>query len=481
MMKGKTRYLLGVLVLALVGWIIWHFATHYAYKTIWVDLGPIPEARNTPYYAAQKFLEQKGYDVKTTGLLAEVTGRLDATDTLLLFYDHELEYQTLNSDIDNWVKQGGHLVLTVHYLWDEDNQSSGDVYLDDLGVRQYLWPKESENDGDAERESKDADEESDDNSDASAEFEPPTDHADSNDEALELTEEDSEQNQEFASADNPGVSGEATETGTGADSTSKESVQEKIVPLKNLNIPADNETKTEACNLDYIENVSLLPLQQGSHPLRIAFEPEYHVEDVSGNAHAPFTEAPAHILQYTRGAGKITVLTDYFIFNDNNIGDYDHAFFLWWLAQDSPRVWLIYDKDSDTLLSLIWESTPYLCISLLLLLGSWLLYRGRRFGPILNIEHTSRRQLQEHIDASTALMWRQAEQAQLIDEARQPVLSKCPLVANQITRTPRLKRALEKLNISEERLLWALTNSSVEDEAEFVELIRLLQQLRMTL
>lgn len=474
-MKVKTRYVLGTVIVALAGWLIWHFATHYAYKTIWVDLGPIPEARNTPYFAAQKFLEQKGYDVKTSGLLAEVTGRLDATDTLLLFYDHELEYQALSTEIDNWVKQGGHLVLTVHYLWDEDNQSSGDVYLDDLGVRQFLWPKESAEDTDAKSEANEADEDSNESAEASAQEEPLEEDADINDEAPELDDENALK--DVASADNSSAAGENIDSGTGTD----DSVQEKIVPLKNLNIPTDNETKTEACNLDYIENVSLLPLQQGSHPLRIAFEPEYHVEDVSGNAHAPFTEAPAHILQYTRGAGKITVLTDYFIFNDNNIGDYDHAFFLWWLAQDSPRVWLIYDKDSDTLISLIWESAPYLCISVLLLLGGWLLYRGRRFGPILNREHVSRRQLQEHIDASTALMWRQQEQAQLIDEARQPVLSKCPLVANQITRTPRLKRALEKLNISEERLLWALTTPSVEDEAEFVELIRLLQQLRMTL
>lgn len=441
-MKIKTRYWLGTLVLGLIGWVIWHFATHYAYKSIWVDLGPIPEARNTPYYAAQKFLAHKGFDVKSSGLLAEVTGRLDVTDTLFLFYDHELEYPALSSDIDAWVKQGGHLVVTVHYLWDEDSQASGDLYLDDLGVRQYLWPKASAEENDVIEDDTDA--------------------------VIDNTEPDTD-------AD----AGHAEDSVT--DNATQSETQEKIVPLKNLNIPAEKETMTAACNLDYTESVNLLPLVQGSHPLRIAFEPEYHVEDVSGNAHAPFTEAPAHMLQYTHGAGKITVLTDYFIFNDNNIGDYDHAFFLWWLAQDSPRVWLVYDKDSDTLLSLIWESAPYLTVSILLMLAGWLLYRGRRFGPILNIEHATRRQLQEHIDASTAFMWRRQEQAQLIEEARHPVLGKCPIVANQITRSPRLMRALEQLDISEERLLWALTTPSVEDEAEFVELIRLLQQLRMTL
>ena len=37
-------------------------------------------------------------------------------------------------------------------------------------------------------------------------------------------------------------------------------------------------------------------------------------------------------------------------------------------------------------------------------------------------------------------------------------------------------RAMENLEIDDARLLWALTTTSVADEAEFVELIRLLQQ-----
>lgn len=426
MKKMKSAYLIALAVIVLIGALVWHFVTHYAYKPIWVDLGPIPEARNNPYFAAEHFLEKKGFKVKTSGLLSETMDRLENTDTLFLFYDHEIEYQTLSERVGDWVKQGGHLVITVHYLWDEDNQSSGDVYLDELGVRQYLWP----------RETKDA--------------------------AEDEVDNDEENSADLASQNTPPV-------------------QEKIVPLKNLNIPKPGEEEPPQCELDYAESVTLLPLLQGSHPLRIAFEPEYHIEDISGNAHAPFTEPPAHMLQYTMGAGKITVLTDYFIFNDNNIGDYDHAFFLWWLAQDSPRVWLVYDKESDTLLSLIWESAPYLCLSVLLVLAGWLLYRGRRFGPILNAEHTSRRQLQEHIDASTTFIWRKHEQEKLIDDARQHVFNKCPTLMNQITRTPRLMRAIEQSGISEERLHWALTTPSVEDEAEFVELIRLLQQLRMNL
>lgn len=502
MKRVKSGFWLGALALIVFGGLVWHFATHYAYKGIWVDLGPIPEARNNPYHAAQKFLEQKGYNVKSSGLLAEVVDRLDPSDTLFLFYDHELEYDALNNEVNAWVKKGGHLVVTVHYLWDEDSKASGDVYLDDLGVRQYLWPRETDTPADSENDTGNSADTADDvegadlnNADdvlpADQQTEegtttrverPQTDDSDLPDDSdigIDIGI-DSDSDSEDESLETPAENQDAADQEDNP-ATEAHSADEKIVPLKNLNIPLDEKDDATQCKLVNEEAVSLLPLSQGSHPLRIAFESEYHIEDVSGTAHAPFTAPPAHMLEYTLGAGRITVLTDYFIFSDNNIGDFDHAFFLWWLADNSPRVWLIYDKDSDTLVSLIWESAPYLCLSILIALAGWLLYRGRRFGPILNIEHATRRQLQEHIDASTAFVWRAQEQALLIEEARQPVLNKCPIVDNKITRTPRLLRALEQLDISEERLLWALTTPAVGDEAEFVELIRLLQQLRMTL
>lgn len=477
MKKPVRHFLLGALVVAVISYVIWHLATNYAYKNIWVDLGPVPEARNNPYFAAQKFLENKGYKVKSTGLLAEVTGRLENTDTLFLFYDHELEYQTLSTDIHDWVKRGGHLVLTVHYLWDEDSKASGDPYLDDLGVRQYLWPREAET---TDTETTDAEPSGTEPSDAE-----PSDTESSDDNAADDTEEMND----AGDADESAESGDTNEEGmpTVGDSDDEESDAEATGdddddanPLHNLNIPVEGE-ETSTCGMSYAETVSLLPLSQGSHPLRIAFESEYHVEDISGHAHAPFTEPPAHMLQYTLGAGKITVLTDHFIFDDGNIGDYDHAFFLWSLADTSPHVWLVYDKDSDTLITLLWTSAPYLCLSVIALLAGWLVFRGGRFGPILSAENVHRRQLQEHIDASTSFIWRAEEQSMLIEEARQPVLNKCPVVGHQITPTPRLQRAMEQLGLSDERLLWALTTPTVADEAEFIELIRLLQQLRTTL
>lgn len=430
MKRIKSYHLALSATLLLLLWGVWNFAQNYAYKPLWVDLGPVPDARNNPYFAAQQFLQKKGFGVKTAGLLSEVIDRLEPTDTLFLFYDHEIEYEALSGRINTWVEQGGHLVLTVHYLWDKDSQSSGDTYLDNLGVRQHLWP-EAESDT------------------ASTE-----------------AEDNTEENTNEIDSNSTEASGDTAE--------SKK-------PLTNLNIPNDAEKAEEDCQMDYVEPASLLPLLQGLHPLRIAFEPEYHIEDVSGNAHAAFTPAPSHLLQYARGAGKITVLTDYFLFNDNNIGDYDHAFFLWWLAQESPRIWLVYDKESETLLGLIWQSAPYLCVSGLLLISAWLMFRGRRFGPVLNAEHTQRRQLQEHIDASTAFMWRHHEQQKLIQEARQHVLIKAPALVSSHLLTPRLLRVLEQEGISRERAQWALTTKNVEDEAEFVALIQLLQQLRMSL
>lgn len=489
MKKPASSFWWGSLGVLFVTALLWHFITHYAYKSVWVDLGPTPEARNNIYFGAQKFLEKKGYDVKTSGLLAEVLGRLEPSDTLFLFYDHGMEYESLTGEINDWVKSGGHLVLTVHYLWDEDNHSSGDPYLDQLGVRQSLWPPEDKQDQTEETPAsgKDTDDQtSTDGTDVSVSDAPDTDASGTSTENAEASLPGENSNNDDNANDAGQDAASTTDSVSGAESTNNDAnSEEKIVPLKNLNHLDDNqENDTDdapQCDADNLEDVTLLPLSQGMHPLRLAFDASYHIEDVSGNAHAAFTAPPAHMLEYTLGAGRITVLTDYFLFNDGNIGAYDHAFFLWWLANTSPRVWFVYDKYADTLMSLLWSSAPYLCVAVLLALGAWLLYRGRRFGPIVSIEHANRRQLQEHIDASTTFLWRAEEQPMLLEEARQLVLNKCPLVNGQISKTPRLMRAMENLEIDDARLLWALTTTSVADEAEFVELIRLLQQLRMNL
>ena len=67
----------------------------------------------------------------------------------------------------------------------------------------------------------------------------------------------------------------------------------------------------------------------------------------------------AWLLQYDLGSGKVTVLSEMWLFRNGSIGEYDHAFFLSWLLRDTDRVWLIYATSSDPLGAILWSRLPY--------------------------------------------------------------------------------------------------------------------------
>ncbi|CBL46845.1 Hypothetical protein HDN1F_32620 [gamma proteobacterium HdN1] len=429
--KQRPRYALIAMIGLIIAGTLYYLATHYAFRSVWVDIGPTPEARNNMYFGAQKFLRMQGYQVSTTGLLQEALDHIQPHDTIFLFYDHGMEYEALSENVSRWVKAGGHIVLIAHYLWEEDEQSSGDTFLDQLGVRQYIWPRES----------------------ASSDSESSAD-SENND----VGEADSE---------------EADATRNSTITTNESSDLQEPSGAQCEPITSSGETSPD--------QLTLMPLAPSGHPLQLAFESSYHIEDESGTASNPLTAPPVHMLDYSYGAGHITVLTDYFLFNDHNIGSYDHAYFLWWLAGNSNQVWLVYDKYSETLFTLLWESAPYLCFGVGVLLVLWLLHRGLRIGPIRTEPIRARRQLLEHIDASARFIWQNHEHSILLDEARQPVLSKCQIVNDKPVFSKQITRALEQLKLPEARLLWALTTPKVRDELEFVELIRILQQVRTRL
>jgi hypothetical protein len=422
-----------LLCLSLLVWLGWEVHQNYRLETVWQDQGPSPDARKNPYHGAEKFLQGKGIQTRVASVLPEVMDRLETTDTLMLLYDHDVEYRVLRDSIDDWVKRGGHLVITVHYLWDEENGASGDEFLDALGVRQFLWPQMSEQEPSGE----------------ATEGEPRTD------EALDVPAEAMEED------------------------IADESLRRV---LRNLNELQKHQNDPDIlCSVQYQAPITTLPVMPAMMPLQIAFEPDYHIEDVSGTAHVPNPQAPVHMLEYRRGAGKITVLTDYFIFNDDNIGDFDHAFLLWWLVQESPRVWLIHDKDSDSLLSLIWETAPWLVVAGALWLAAYLLRRGRRFGPARTDDHVARRQWLEHVDASADFLWRAGQSGKLLAEARQHIHARFPGMQESGHIPVRLLNAAEQADISQEALVRALTAQDIEDENEFIEIVRLLQHIRMSL
>lgn len=101
------------------------------------DSGYSTQARKNPYLAAERFLGEFGVLVESADGLALLDELPSFEHVLLIASSRKGMSERRTETLLDWVINGGRLILLATDLWDEDNQASGDVLLDDLGVRLY--------------------------------------------------------------------------------------------------------------------------------------------------------------------------------------------------------------------------------------------------------------------------------------------------------------------------------------------------------
>ncbi|RIA31953.1 uncharacterized protein DUF4350 [Ectopseudomonas oleovorans] len=164
-----------------------------------------------------------------------------------------------------------------------------------------------------------------------------------------------------------------------------------------------------------------LYLENEQEPAYIAFDTDYHLYDSQNRAHAWANSALAtHLLQLYHGDGLITVLSDPWIWQNRNIDEYDHAWLLWYLGQDSA-VTLLYHADSDSLASLLLRHFPLALAVLALLIIAGLWHLGMRHGPLQAPASRARRQLEEHLRGSADFLLRRSGQHSLLKGLQQDI------------------------------------------------------------
>lgn len=157
-----------------------------------------------------------------------------------------------------------------------------------------------------------------------------------------------------------------------------------------------------------------LYLENEQAPAYIAFDTDFHLYDAQNRAHAwANSDAATHLLQLYHGDGLITVLSDPWIWQNRNIDDYDHAWLLWYLGQDSA-VTLLYHADSDGLARLLLRHFPLALLALALLIIATLWHVGMRHGPLQAPASRARRQLEEHLRGSADFLLRRSGQHNLL-------------------------------------------------------------------
>ncbi|WP_061237635.1 DUF4350 domain-containing protein [Ectopseudomonas composti] len=182
---------------------------------------------------------------------------------------------------------------------------------------------------------------------------------------------------------------------------------------------SEPEPESEASE-DYPQ-LTKLYLENEQAPAYIAFDTDFHLYDAQNRAHAwANSDAATHLLQLYHGDGLITVLSDPWIWQNRSIDEYDHAWLLWYLSQDSA-VTLLYHADSDGLARLLLRHFPLALLLLALLIGAALWHFGVRHGPLQAPASRARRQLEEHLRGSADFLLRRSGQHSLLKGLQQDI------------------------------------------------------------
>lgn len=157
-----------------------------------------------------------------------------------------------------------------------------------------------------------------------------------------------------------------------------------------------------------------LYLENEEAPAYVSFDNSFHLEDPQDHAQSWANSANAtHMLQLNYGDGLITVVTDADLWKSRYIDQYDNAWLLWYLTQDS-KVTMVIRPEHDNLFKLLLRHFPLLLLMLILLIGTGLWHSAMRQGPVREPVTRVRRQLTEHLKASAAFLRRHNGQQTLM-------------------------------------------------------------------
>jgi hypothetical protein len=322
-----------------------------------LEHGPSPEARANEYLAAEMFLRQQKISIKRADGLDALKDLPATGQTLMLFGPRHNMTPRQARLVLEWAAKGGHLVFVAEEIWNEEEGRSGDLLLDSLGVQQSSTYDEDEGE-----DSEDADQ-----------------SATDEEELVEIESDTDEQ----------------AETATDGD---------------------------EAAGEDRYPELTKIYLENEEAPAYVEFDTSFHLLDTENRAYAWANSGEAtHMLQLEHGQGLVTVLTDAWLWQNHSIGDYDNAWLLWYLSQESA-VTLVYSTARDNLFSQLLKHYPAALAALALLIILLLWHVGMRHGPLLSPPAHARRQLEEHLRAGADFLLRRAGQQHLLTNLQRDIL-----------------------------------------------------------
>jgi hypothetical protein len=174
---------------------------------------------------------------------------------------------------------------------------------------------------------------------------------------------------------------------------------------------------TEEIILDNVE-ADLLEFEWQEQWVQVNFSPRYYLLHHNVLAHTLVkADKGAYVLQVPWGRGQVTIFSDLFFMDNDNIGAYDHALFLHQILQlqrPPHKIWLLFpDVNLPSLWHLLWAWAWAFISSSVILISAWLWSVSGRFGAIMPPPPSARRQILEHLEASGYFLWHHGQSAHL--------------------------------------------------------------------
>ena len=412
-----------------------------------VDRGWGAEARRNPYLAAEQYLAASGHHSRRADNLS-VLDRLGVDDTLFLASSSQIYNSERARDLLEWIDRGGHAIVVARELDDGEH----DWLLDELGASMV------EGDGDPY-------------------FANPL---------RELLGEDIEDYDGKSASELLREHNRKLREGDGAEADAGDSGQEETpaAPRDPEVQPSQLVTLADANEADY---------RVYFNPATLLWHPVFD-EDTDDNASATpdasdpvfwavidSQDAGVPFMQFERGEGLITLMTDAGLWQSERIGQFDHAYLLSQLSSDGDFVLLTRPRfDSLAVLARRYALEFFIAGSLALL--AWLLFRTQRFGPRAAEPETARRSLLEHVSACGHYYWRTDRAAGLLSGYRGRLLRRLRGDnASQGTRRKLCVQLSENTGLNETQIASCLWGELPQSEETFTECMRNLQQIEAVL
>jgi hypothetical protein len=227
--------------------------------------------------------------------------------------------------------------------------------------------------------------------------------------------------------------------------------------------------------------ISQLQFQGYPEPTKVRFKSSRYLVDASGQAsYVAGTQASNHLLQYRKGKGVITVVSDMSVWNNDRIRHHDHALFLHQLTQNYDKVWLIYNPQVASLWHLLWQWGDYFLISLSVLVVFVVWFYQVKTGPVFPQFSIHSRKLLQHITAAARFKWHSGEPQLFLDQLRDELTGRIKQRSKQFAKLSQHKQVQwlsELTGLPKEKIRLALFQNYLEPSL-FIEQVQTLQQIR---